>query len=147
MADPIYQPFTADFGSIMTGPAVLYHARFDPHPATDATDAPVTQCLTMYLPTAASVSTLEFFERHVSAYHKMAQLHGDGYLGGYGGWVDEELEFKGEKKKVYTAMLGWDSVESNDAYKRTGAFEGAIGGMRDHSDGLEVGFYALKGSG
>lgn len=144
IASDVYKPFMDDFGSILTGPALLYHAHFEPHPPKEATDAPVTQCLTMYLPTSAPSSQVEFFERHIHSYHKMAQLHGKGYHGGYGGWIEEELEYKGKKKRAYTVVMGWESLESAEIYKQTGAFEGAIGGMRDHSDGLEVGFFEFQ---
>ena len=145
MASQSYTPFMKDFGSILDGPALLYHASLSPLPPEQATSAPVTQYLTMYLPTSLPPSRKEFFERHISTFGKMAELHGDGWRHASIGWIEEELEHKGEKKKAFAIMAGWDSVEHERKYKTTGAFEGWMGGLRDHSDGVDMGFWELNG--
>ena len=146
MASEGYTPFMEEFGNIIAGPPTIYHAYFEPFPPDVATESPLTQCVTMYLPTDVPSSRKDFFERHVRTFSKMAKMHAKGYEGASGGWVEEELVYKGEKKIAYTVAVGWDDKKHYEAWRQTGAFEGAIGGMRDHSDGMDVSFCELNGT-
>lgn len=113
----------------------MYHANFKPHPPTAALGAasPVTEVLTSY------------FEKEDEGYGskldqliKVIQENGGGLKAASGGWVIEDVEYKGKKGKAYVGCLGWESLEAHMSFRETQAFKDNIHLARDGPLGLEV---------
>ena len=121
--------------TIVDGPLTMLHANLTPHPATAAlgTASPVTEVLTVYLEKQDND-----FVAKVNQLTKVIAENADGFKGVAGGWVIEDVEYKGKKGKAYVATLGWESVEAHMAFRETSEFKDNIHLLREGPMGMEL---------
>lgn len=135
IASPIYEAFGKHLMTIVDGPLTMLHANLTPHPATAAlgTASPVTEVLTVYVEKEEND-----FVTKINQLAKVISENADGYKGVAGGWVIEDVEYKGKKGKAYVVTLGWESVEAHMAFRETAAFKENIHLIRDGPLGMEL---------
>ena len=68
----------------------------------------------------------------------MISENADGFKGSAGGWVIEDVEYKGKKGKAYVSTIGWESVQAHMTFRETAAFKENIGLIREKPLGVEV---------
>ncbi|KAH7138228.1 hypothetical protein B0J11DRAFT_513861 [Dendryphion nanum] len=141
ISSPTYGPFLDNLGLLLSGPPLIFHAHLPPNNTfpSGPGSAPVTECLTLYFsPSYPSPTYSAAFAKFQAAIASYPDLRGIA-----GGWVVEELEKEGEKKKAFAAFLGWDSVEKHQAFRESDLFRDVIAGFREgweSADMAHVGF-------
>jgi len=115
-------------GSLLSGPGSLYHVHFDDHPPFPALigdDVHVTEFLTVYFPQDYSSEDQKAFDQNVEKFLDVAKGNAEGLKDARAGWIMEDLDDPNtsEKRKVWTALVGWDKVESHLNYRNTPAFQ------------------------
>lgn len=141
MRSDAYHPFTARLSStIVDGTPDIHHVRFSLGDVSSACSAPVTEMLTIYLPSSKSAPSPDEFESSVwNPFITTLSRHAEGFVGHAGGHVVEEVECRGETGlRAYVAAIGWESVEKHMAYRETEAFKESIVGVRAKASGLSV---------
>lgn len=121
--------------TIVDGPLSMYHASFTPHPPTAAvgTASPTTEVLTCYFEKED-----DGFQSKVDQLIKAISENAEGFKAASGGWVIEDVEYKGKKGKAYVAVLGWESVDAHMKFRETQAFRDNIHLLREGPLGMEV---------
>lgn len=136
----IYGPFVDSLKSVADLSTLqMYHANFKPHPPSQVlgrSTSPATEILLVYFPTDYSKEDQDKFEADIQKLIAVIKQHSDKYTGSAGGWVLEELTIPGteEKAKVYSANLGWKSVEDHLDFRGTDAFKENIHLLRGAKD-------------
>ena len=135
MASPAYGPFGKHLMTIIDGALTMHHANFSPHPPTAVlgTAAPVTEVLTAYFE-----KENDGFDAKVKKLFGIISDNTAAFKAGAGGWVVEDVEFKGKKAKAYVGLLGWESVEAHVSFRENQAFKDNIQLLRQDPLGLEV---------
>lgn len=113
----------------------MQHANFTPHPPTAAlgTTSPVTEVLTCYFEKED-----DGFDSKVDQLFKVLSEKAEGFKAASGGWVVEDVEYKGKKGKAYVGVLGWESVEAHTKFRETQTFKDNIHLLREDPLGMEV---------
>ena len=113
----------------------MRHANFTPHPPTAAlgTASPVTEVLTCYFD-----KVNDGFESKINQLIRAIADNSKDFKAASGGWVIEDVEYKGKKGKAYVAVVGWESVEAHMSFRETRAFKDNIHLLREDPLGLEV---------
>ena len=121
--------------TIIDGPLTMYHANFKPHPPTAALGAasPFTEVLTSY-----HEKEDESYDSKFNQLIKVIQENGGRLKAASGGWIIEDVEYKGKKGKAYMGVLGWESVEAHMSFRETQAFKDNTHLARSSPLGLEV---------
>ena len=121
--------------TIVDGPLTMNHANLTPHPPTAAVGAaaPVTEVLTIYFEKVD-----DGFEGKWNEVVKACSDHAEGFKAGAGGWVVEDVEYEGKKRKAYVGLIGWESVEAHHAFRGTEAFKNNIRLLTEGTLGREV---------
>ena len=121
--------------TIVDGPLTMLHANFAPHPPTAAlgTTSPVTEVLTFYFE-----GENDGFDSKLRQFIKVISDNAEGFKAASGGWVIEDVEYKGKKGKAYVAILGWESVEAHMNFRETQTFKDNINIVRADPLGMEV---------
>lgn len=122
----------------------MLHATFTPHPpssssssaALGAPHTPVTEVLTCYFESDENGSKADGFESRFDKF--IASISGGGFKGAARGWVVEEVEYKGEKRRAFVGLVGWESVEAHMAFRETEAFRENIPLLRQEALGMEL---------
>ncbi|KAL9119330.1 MAG: hypothetical protein Q9187_004119 [Circinaria calcarea] len=141
---PVFPPLSARLRSLVDGKAYLIHVHFEPHPplaVLSGSFSPVTEILTVYLPSSTSPESQKAYEQNFAKFMKVLEECGEGYRGYRSGWVVEELEHEslGGKGKAYLAAIGWDSVEKHQATREKEKFKENIGLLKSEGvTGLEM---------
>lgn len=135
IASPIYGPFAKHLMTIVDGTLTMLHANFAPHPPTAAlgTISPVTEVLTFYFE-----KENDGFDSKLRQFIKVISENAEGFKAASGGWVIEDVEYKGKKGKAYVAILGWESVKAHMNFRETQAFKENINIVRADPLGMEV---------
>lgn len=122
--------------TIVDGSIEMRHANLTPHPPSAAlgTASPVTEVFTSYLDKED-----EEFESKVKQMLKVIADNAEGFKGASGGWVIEEVDYKGDKgKKAYVGLLGWESVEAHMSFRETQTFKDNAHLLREDPLGSEL---------
>lgn len=122
--------------TIIDGPLTMHHANFAPHPpsaAVSGTRSPVTEVLTCFF--ASKDSSVD---GNAAQLFKVFAENAEGFKAAAGGWIIEDVEYNGEKRKAYAAVLGWESVEAHMKFRDTQIFKDNIHLLRDGPVGMEV---------
>ncbi|CAD6573718.1 MAG: hypothetical protein ASARMPREDX12_006216 [Alectoria sarmentosa] len=135
IGSPTYGPFAKHLMTIVDGPLTMLHANFAPHPPTAAlgTASPVTEVLTFYFE-----GENDGFDSKLRQFIKVISDNAEGFKAASGGWVIEDVEYKGKKGKAYVAILGWESVEAHMNFRETQTFKDSINIVRADPLGMEV---------
>lgn len=115
----------------------MHHANFSPHPPSAALGptSPVTEVLTCYFEGKAD----GFEGRFDGLIRGISDSEAaEGFKGAAGGWMVDEVEYKGEKRKAFVGLVGWESVEAHMAFRETQAFRDNIPLLRQESLGMEL---------
>ncbi|KAH7049244.1 hypothetical protein B0J12DRAFT_99219 [Macrophomina phaseolina] len=138
IASPAYGPFYKSVSDMVAAPPVLTHHAFPSDVAAVTTSAPVTELISMYFP--ATYNTADFAAPW-EEFMRIAGEHAKGLLGWAGAWAEEEVEhgsLKGEKGKLFLALVAWESVDAHMAYRETQAFKESIVKVRALVSGVEM---------
>ncbi|PVH93542.1 hypothetical protein DM02DRAFT_603839 [Periconia macrospinosa] len=139
---------TKDFPKILTDGEFTKHIAVQPYPP-DVLRSPVTEVMLAYFPTSIQQATKdantarfkEFAEKGLRA---CASLQGLSY-----GWGIENdfpvRDAEGEQKgTVFTALIGWPSVEAHMEFRETDAFKENIHLARGMEEMVKVGMFHVK---
>jgi len=79
----------------------------------------------MYFPTDYSKADQDKFEKDVKKLFAVTEEHASTYTADAGGWVVEELTIPDtkERAKVYSAFVGWQSVQAHLDFKEAEPFK------------------------
>lgn len=137
IASPPYAPFCAHLATIVDGAIAMHHANFSPHPPSAALGptSPVTEVLTCYVESKADGFEGRFDRLVKSISDSNAE---GGFRGASGGWMVDEVEYKGEKRKAFVGLVGWENVGAHMAFRETQAFKDIIPLLRQESLGMEL---------
>lgn len=119
----------------------MHHANFSPHPPSAALGpaAPVTEVLTCYFESEGGSNKADGFEgRFDGLIRSISDSGAEGFKGAAGGWMVDEVEYKGEKRKAFVGLVGWESVGAHMAFRETQAFRDNIPLLRQESLGMEL---------
>ena len=129
---------------MLNGDPILYHASMAPHPPSGAlsdTSSPATELLTLYFPASYSSEDQSTFESGMKKLVACVEENSSDYTGSAGGWVIEERPLPKDSSKmakVYTAAIGWKSVEAHLAFRNTQVFKDNIHHLRGAKDLQDV---------
>ncbi|KAI1614009.1 hypothetical protein EDD36DRAFT_417858 [Exophiala viscosa] len=134
-----FPSFMGQLGSLLSGPGALYHVHFDDHPAVPALvgdGVHVTEFLTVYFPQDYSSDDQKAFDQNVQKFLDVTKGSAEGFKDARAGWIVEDLDDpnSSEKRKAWTALVGWDKVESHLNYRNTSAFQDNVHLLRGAKD-------------
>ncbi|OTA89375.1 hypothetical protein M434DRAFT_34359 [Hypoxylon sp. CO27-5] len=142
-----YKDFMAEIAPYVAGPAVVVHLDLTPFPPTVLDKSPVTEVFQMYFDPSADEA------KNLAAAKKVAaDIAAGGFAGATGlsavGWtVEKDVEHKGEKTRVLTALIGWESVEAHTAALESDAFKKITSYFQTGTDGIkgyDMSYVSLK---
>ena len=129
----IFEPAVKKLTDTLSKPYELYHVDFSPvHPAVllnAGGKSAVTELAQTYFPAGEgfTVDQMASVAKNVQGF--LSELPGNaaGHTGEVAsGWAVEEVDYKGEKSRVFVFCVGWDSVEAHRRYSQTDHFKKAI---------------------
>lgn len=149
------QQLVAKLGPLLAAPPAIYHVAFAPahppvlHNGAGAGKTAVAELVHLYFPAgdgAFTADQLAATAKTVQGFLDALQPEGDvenvaGFTGETAaGWALEEIDYKGEKARVFVAPIGWDSVEAHQKYRETEHFAKNITTIRglEGLKGIEV---------
>lgn len=138
IASPSYGPFLAGVSALIAAPPVLTHHAFPSAVPAVTTSAPVTELVSFYFPADYNTSD---FAAPWDEFVRVAAENAKGLVGSSASWAEEEVEhssLKGEKGKVFLALIAWESVDAHMAYRDTQAFKKSIVKLRNLVSGIEM---------
>ncbi|OTA65762.1 hypothetical protein K449DRAFT_431212 [Hypoxylon sp. EC38] len=117
-----YKDFMSEIAPYVAGPAVVVHLDLTPFPPTVLDKSPVTEVFQMYFDPSADEA------KNLAAAKK-------------------DVEHKGEKTRVLTALIGWESVEAHTAALESDAFKKITSYFQTGTDGIkgyDMSYVSLK---
>ncbi|KAF2260961.1 hypothetical protein CC78DRAFT_380220 [Lojkania enalia] len=138
MTNPIYAPFLTRLKPLLSGDVSLYHIAPTHGPLSTPFAAPVTECLSLYLPASYPSST---YNDNFTNFKRGGEETGKDIIGGItGGWSIEphEHDSVGKDAKLFAAFIGWPSVQAHMAYRETEEFPSVAKYLRDGPKGVKV---------
>lgn len=98
--------------------------------------SPATEIITAYLPEDYSDADKKTFEENFKKLIAAVEKHAGTYKASAGGWVVEKLPIPGtsENGLVWTALIGWESVQAHLDFRQTQAFKDNIHWFRGAKD-------------
>ncbi|KAK4944480.1 hypothetical protein LTR10_016154 [Elasticomyces elasticus] len=123
-----FPSFMGTLVSLCSGPGKMYHVHWDNHPPVAALvgdGVHATEFLTVYFPQDYSADDQKAFDQNVYKFLDVCKGSAESLKAGYGGWIVEDLDDPNtsEKRKAWTAVVGWDKVESHLNFRNTPAFQ------------------------
>ncbi|KAH7341147.1 hypothetical protein BKA66DRAFT_434763 [Pyrenochaeta sp. MPI-SDFR-AT-0127] len=139
---PEYQPFLEKLGTILGGPPFLFHVKLPAGGAADANPftAPVTECVSAYFD--PSQSEEEYNTNFNNFRSEAAKIPNVEAIGLEGGWSVETHQHEnlgeGVDGKLFAAFIGWPTVDSHMAFRKTEDFGKIIGHLRGGTKGIKM---------
>jgi len=117
--------------------AQMFHAHLKPDTQVlDKSHSPATEILLLYFPTDYSQADQDKFAADCRKMVNVVKDNSDKYTGDASGWVVEEQTIPDteEKAKVFSAQIGWKSVQDHLDFRHTEAFKENIHLLRGAKD-------------
>ncbi|KAI0836225.1 hypothetical protein F5Y06DRAFT_112359 [Hypoxylon sp. FL0890] len=122
-ATEAYPKFMSEVAPYVAAPSKVVHFELTPFPPTVLDKSPVTEIFQMYFEPDADEA------KNLAAAKKVAgDITAGGFAGATGlsavGWtIEKDIDYKGEKARVLTALIGWESVEAHRAAMQKDSFK------------------------
>ena len=129
----VYEPLVKRLNENLTTPPFLHNVELFPtHPAVlhnERGKSAVVELVKLFFPAgdAYTSNQMASVAKNVRDFIDLMPGHAAGYSGeAAGGWAIHEVDFKGEKTRVFVIAIGWETVQAHLDYRETDHFKANV---------------------